>query len=80
MSGRSTALAWSGLAAGAGVLTLAGALLQRTVRPTLEIGRYADLVAASTQAIVANTNVAAEVQRLHELTARLRRELGAAER
>lgn len=80
MSGRSTALAWSGLAAGAGVLTLAGALLQRTMRPTLEIRRYADHVAAATQAIVANTNVAAEVQRLHELTARLRRDLGAGER
>ena len=72
MSGRSTVLAWTGLAAGAGVLGLAGALLQRTLVPTLEIRRYADDVAAATERAVRNTDVVAELGRLRELSARLR--------
>lgn len=79
MSGRSTVLAWTGLTAGTGVLGVAGALLQRTMRPTLEIRRYADRIAACAQAIAANTDVAPEVERLRALTARLRREVAAGE-
>jgi len=79
MSGRSTVPAWSGLIAGVGVLGVVGALLQRTMRPTLEIRRYADDVAASVQAIAANTDVAGEVARLRGLTAQLRPPAGGGE-
>lgn len=77
MRGRSTVLAWTGLVAGAGVLGVAGALLHRTMRPTLEIRRYADHIAACAQAIAANTDVAPEVERLRQATARLRRDAAA---
>lgn len=78
MSGRSTALAWMGLGTGAVALGLAGALLHRTLRPTLEIRRYADDIAATAQRIAHNTDVAAEVQHLRGLAARVRGGAGAA--
>lgn len=78
MKGHSTALAWTGLGTGAAVLGLAGALLHRTLRPTLEIGRYADDIAATAQRIAHNTDVAGEVARLRALAARVRSGAGAA--
>lgn len=60
------------------MLGLAGALLHRTLRPTLEIRRYADDIAATTERIVRNTDVTGEVQRLRELAARVRAGAGAA--
>lgn len=77
MSGRSTALAWTGLGTGAAALGLAGALLHRTLRPTLEIRRYADDIAATAQRIAHNTDVAGEAQRLRGLAARVRSGAGA---
>lgn len=77
MRGRSAVAAWAGLAAGAAVLGALGALLQRTLVPALEIRRYSDDIAAAVQAVAGHTDVAVELGRLRELTARLRGGAGA---
>jgi hypothetical protein len=72
VSGRSSAAACLGLGAGAGALALAGALLHRTLRPTLEIRRYADDIAAAGEAVARNTDIAAELRDLRRLAADVR--------
>lgn len=62
-----TTLAWTGLAAGAGVLGVVTALLSRTLTPALEIRRYGEDVAAAIDAIAANTNAGAELLETREL-------------
>ena len=61
MSG--TALGWTGVAAGALACGLAASLLHRTLRPALEIRRYAEDTLAAAGGIVRNTDVAGELGR-----------------
>ncbi len=60
-------LAWTGLAAGAGVLGAVAVLLTRTVRPTLEIVRYAEDIAASIDTISDNLSGGAQLLQTREL-------------
>ena len=65
MSG--AALASAGIVGGAAVLGVAGLLLHRTLRPTLEIARYAQDIAEAIDAIARNTEGAAELRRTREV-------------
>ena len=61
MSG--TALGWTGVGAGALALGVAAALLHETLRPALEIRRYAEDTLEAATGIVRHTDVAAELGR-----------------
>lgn len=70
---RSTATAaWMGLGAGAAVLGVAGALLQRTLTVALEIRRYTEDIAGAGDAVAANTDVGGDLGRLRELVGEVR--------
>ena len=60
MSGRT--LAWTGLAAGAGVLGLVVALFDRVMRPAAEIDRYAADILDSGLAIARNLDSLDELE------------------
>lgn len=70
MSARTAA--WAGLGIGAAALGLAGVLLQRTLTVTLEIRRYADEIAEVGGAIAANTDLAADLARMHAVAGDIR--------
>lgn len=72
MTGDAPAAAYAGLAAGAGALAVAGALLHRTLTVTLEIRRYADEIAQAGDGIASNTDLAVELARLAALTSAIR--------
>ncbi len=61
------ALAWIGLAVGAILLLVVVALLNRVVRPALEIKRYADDILAAGIGIAGNLDDAGELLRTREL-------------
>jgi len=65
VSGR--ALAWTGLAAGAGVLGVVVTLFERVVRPAGEIDRYASDILDAGLAIARNLDGADELERTAEL-------------
>lgn len=67
MSERGTDLALAGLGAGLGVAVTVAALLQRTLRPALEIDAYAKHISVAADGIHANLEGAAEVLRTREL-------------
>lgn len=66
---RPTASACVGLSLGAGVLSLVVALFDRTLRPTLEVVRYAEDIAAASDDIARNVEGLAELERTRELAA-----------
>ena len=63
----SIVLAWLGLALGLVVLLLVVALLNRVVRPALEIKRYADHILAAGVGIARNLDGVDEAVRTREL-------------
>ncbi len=65
MTGRG--LAWAGIAGGGVVLGAVAVLLDRTLRPTREIVRYAEDIGSSIEAIAANLNAEAELLQTREL-------------
>ncbi len=67
MSGRSAA--WTGLAAGTGVLGVVVALFQRVARPAGEIDRYAADILDAGLVIARNLDGADELARTRELGA-----------
>ena len=67
MSERGTGLALAGLGAGLGTAVTVAALLQRTLRPAIEIDLYAKDIAAAAGGIHTNLEGAAEVLRTREL-------------
>ena len=71
MSGGAAALAWIGLAAGAGVLLVALGLLHRVVRPLREIKRYTDEILVFGLAIAKNLDDVEEAARTRDLVAAL---------
>jgi hypothetical protein len=64
-------LAWIGLALGAVVLVLVVGLLNRVLRPALEIKRYADHILEGATAISRNLEDADQLARTRELAAAL---------
>lgn len=79
MSEGPRAAPWAGLAAGAGALATAAALLHRTLTVTLEIGRYTQDIADAGDAIAGNTDVGGELGRLAGAAARIRAAIAAAD-
>ena len=63
----SRVLAVAGPFAGAGVVGLVAALLHRTTRPVLEIGRYADAVLPAVEGIELHLAILEELSRTREL-------------
>lgn len=64
---RDVVAAWGGLAIGGVVLGVVVGLLDQLVRPTLEIGRYADDILAAGLAIAGNLDGADELTRTREV-------------
>ena len=62
----------AGLGAGVAVVGVAGVLLHRTLRVTLEIGRYAADIASAAGDLRRNTDVAAGLGQLHANVRRVR--------
>jgi len=60
-------LAWAGVGAGVAVLGVVARLLDRVVRPALEIDRYAGDILAAGGAIAENLEGAGELARTREL-------------
>jgi hypothetical protein len=71
MSSADRLAAGAGLTAGAAVVGVAGVLLHRTLRVTLEIRRYAADIATAAEALRGNTDVAAGLGQLHGTVRRL---------
>lgn len=67
MSERGTGLALAGLGAGLGTAVTVAALLQRTLRPAIEIDAYAKDIATAAGGIQTHLEGAAEVLRTREL-------------
>ena len=67
MNGR--AAAWTGLAAGAGILGVVVGLFNRVIRPAAEIDRYSDRILEAGLAIARNLDGADELERTRELGA-----------
>jgi hypothetical protein len=65
MSGQGAA--WTGLAAGVGVLGIVVGLFNRVVQPANEIGRYADDVLDAGLAIARNLDGVDELERTRDL-------------
>lgn len=78
MRAREVTLAAGGLCAGAAVLGVAGALLERARRTSGEIERYADDILAAGEAIRANLQVTDEAVSVRDAVARLRSPAGGA--
>ena len=71
MSTGAAILAWLGVAAAAGGVVQVFFLLQRVLRPLLEINRYADEILAAGLAIAKNLDDVEEAVRTRELVAPL---------
>ena len=71
MSTGAAILAWLGVAAAAGGVVQVFFLLQRVLRPLLEIKRYADEILAAGLAIAKNLDDVEEAVRTRELVAPL---------
>lgn len=67
MSGRTALAAWTGLSLGGAVLGVVVALLNRLLRPAVEIQRYADDILEAGLAIATNLDGADELARTREL-------------
>ena len=67
MRPRTAVAAWAGLSAGGVVLGVVVALLNRVVRPAVEIQRYADDILEAGVAIATNLDGADQLARTREL-------------